>query len=217
VLELAMSFVRAGDYNNALAVFDTAMALPTRHASAASFYNKAVVLCVLQRYEEVLLLLKEPVPQDLPEGARHFLDRLGEECVRRLGLHRIEATQEAVDELFGIGMDAHDAEQFETMNEVFAAVLDRDPEMCLAWNNKADALMKSGQLDEAFICVHMALALDEQSSTCWCTLGEILARAGVRSEALRCWDYSYRLNPTEKLADYIDREVERRIVRGTHI
>lgn len=204
--DTGLEFARSGDYQSALDAFDKALT-PSPHCAA--FYNKAILLFHLGRYEEVLEFLADPMPGALNDPDRKLLEHLKEECGRRVGLRRSVTAEGTASALFKDAWDALENGSLRESLELFSAVLDIDPIHYLAWNNKAHILMELGEYEHAFVCILMALALDAQDVHAWCTMGEILARLEFRREALACFEESFRLDSSERIVAYLRLQLAR--------
>lgn len=214
LVSCGLDLIRSRDYEGALRQFDEALMLGPH---CVAFYNKAFLLFHLGQHKEVIELLTHRIPEGLDEGDLNRLERLAEECGRRIGLHRVVAPRERPLALFEEGMAAGRAGSSKESAGLFAAVLDIDPAYYLAWNNRGHALMELGELEHAYLCVVIALLIDTGNHEAWCTLGEILARLNFQRQALACFEESYRLKPQEQHAAYILAQMDRWMYRATAV
>lgn len=204
--ERGLALALAGAYPDALHAFDEAL---DQGQGATAAYPKALLLFHLGHYESVVDLL-ELVPLDAHPGRnRHRSEHLLRECRVRIGRHHVELSEDAITAKFDAGVAAYHAGAMHDSLVLFSDVLIAAPAHLTAWNNKAHMLMELGELDHALVCATISIAIDPGQGLGWCTLGEIFARLGRRTEALSCFEHSFRREPTASRARCIDAELSK--------
>lgn len=85
------------------------------------------------------------------------------------------------------GMDLVKRMQYENALEVFDRLLELNPEIPEAWNNRGVALFGMGRVDDALESYDRALALDPSNLEALRNRGFVLRSAGRLEEALQCY------------------------------
>jgi tetratricopeptide (TPR) repeat protein len=86
------------------------------------------------------------------------------------------------------GMDKVKRMQFDDALQIFERLLEINPEIPEAWNNKGVALHRLGRAEEALACYERSLTLDPENMDAMRNKGFVLRYLGRLEEALQTYD-----------------------------
>jgi len=150
--------VKEGRYEDAIGMYDTAIRVGSRPATA--WTAKGVAHKRLGHLEEALRCHNVALKQN-PDNEIAWCNK--------------------GDILFRVG-------RMDRAIECFDRAIECRPKYAIAWNNKGAALAKMGRFEEARQCHDRAVELKPRYVAAWLNRGEVLARLGDREEAQRCLD-----------------------------
>jgi len=150
--------VKEGRYEEAIAMYDTAIRMGSRPATA--WTAKGVAHKRLGHLDEALRCHNIALKQN-PQNEIAWCNK--------------------GDILFRAG-------RMDRAIECFDRAIECRPRYAIAWNNKGAALAKMGRYEEARACHDRAVELKPRYVAAWLNRGEVLARLGDRDEAQRCLD-----------------------------
>jgi tetratricopeptide (TPR) repeat protein len=90
------------------------------------------------------------------------------------------------------GMDRVRRMEYDEALEIFDKVLDMNPEISEAWNNRGVALFRLGRAEEAIESYNRALAIEPQNLDALRNKGFVLRSQGRLEEALECYEAAAR-------------------------
>ncbi len=148
--------VKEGRYEDAVALYDRAIRMGTKPATA--WTSKGVAFKRLGQYAEAMRCHNVALKLN-PKNEIAWCNK--------------------GDILFRAG-------KLDKAVECFDKAIELRPKYAIAWNNKGAALAKSGRFEEARECEDRAVELRPRYVAAWLNRGEVLARLGERDEAQRC-------------------------------
>lgn len=80
----------------------------------------------------------------------------------------------------------------------FAKVIERHPQIAIAWDYKGYCHGEMGHWDEALECYNNAIGLDDSCSSAWFHKGEVLAGDSEYEQALDCYDKALEIDSGNK-------------------
>lgn len=186
---------------------DLALRLDPDYVDA--WYDKAILLCMLSRWDEGAECYGEVVriqPADVEaltargQCLGFMLQRASEGAICLQEALKVNPFYAYAKNSLGVLLSGSSLKQYEQAIECFGEVINVKPRMVEAWLNKGNLLFFTGRFSEAVACFDQALAISSSRTDAWVGKGIALYLAGNYSEAVKCCNQALAINRSQSSA-----------------